>query len=101
MSILIMKTSIDARKYRFMLTIARRNGVKDMRVRALVNSGKLIEVRLPPGIDGCDMERHIKKELQKSGVAKPALVRYLGSKLKQNGSGLVRFFDFECSCKAS
>ncbi|MFH1221844.1 MAG: hypothetical protein V1492_02030 [Candidatus Micrarchaeota archaeon] len=95
-----MKTSIDARKYRFMLTIARRDGIEDIRVRALVNSGKLIEVRLPPGIDGCDMEQHIKKELQKSGLAKPAL-RYLGSKLKQNGNDLVRFFDFECSCKAS
>ncbi|MEM4359134.1 MAG: hypothetical protein QXT45_01230 [Candidatus Bilamarchaeaceae archaeon] len=93
-------TGLPVRKYRFLLTIARRAGVDDIRAKAVLScTRKQIEIKLPGDIDGSKVESIIKAAMTKHGFRKVAICRYLGSELKKNRSSSTYCFKFLVSAE--
>lgn len=85
------------RKYRYLLTIARRDGAKKIVFRLLAENCRSLDISLPPNIDASEVEKHVTDHILSQGEHKKTRIgRYLGSKKEKNGK--TRYFLFSCDC---
>lgn len=86
------------KKYRYLLTIARRGGADNVIFRLIANRERdVLEVPVPPDIGGEKVEEYIKNSI--CGRQKPKRMRmgrYLGSRIKEKGGEKTRYFLFSC-----
>lgn len=98
--------------YRYLMTIARRDGAEDVRVRLIVSDGSEIAVircgknqhRLPNksidiDADGDELRDAVRYTAEDLGLDVSGVCKYLGSREADNCGGLTKYFDFEVLVK--
>ncbi len=83
------------RKYKYLLTIARRDGTKKIVFRLLAENGSQLDISLPPNIDANGVEEYLSNYTHCQNKHKKIRIkRYLGGKKEKNDG--ARYFAFSC-----
>ena len=98
--------------FRYLMTIARREGADNIRIRLIVSDGLNVallngggDTHLLPhksvdvDSDGDELKDTILYAVEDLGLDVSKVGRYLGSREKNNGNGLTKCFDFEVFVK--
>jgi hypothetical protein len=109
------KKRVDESLYRYLLTIARRNGFGNVRVRVLARSGKsvclvknnaggVVHHFLPSSdlsteSEESGMDGAIRDAVEKTGADVSCIRRYIGGKVYSSSGTRTRCFDFEVIVK--
>jgi len=93
----IDKTDGIVKKYRYLLTIARRGGVNRVVFRLITaDNPDGIEIQLPLDMDGGKVAEYLHDFVRAAGYKKIKIGRYLGSKIKTDEKSKARHFLFSC-----